>query len=324
MSSPSPIAIIGAGVAGVACARRLKELGLAPEVFEKSRGVGGRLATRRGGDGLAFDHGAQFVTARSDAFRRALETAAVSPWHPRLRGPGPGTDAWLVGVPAMSRLVRPWTAQVPLHLRTRVTALARDGKGWRLQTADGGTPGPFGAVVLAVPAPQARNLAAGHAGWAAPLAAVAMAPCWTLMTAFASPLDAPFDAWRSRDHALAWACRNGSRPGRAPAPECWVVQAAPAWSEARLEAAPDTVAEAMTALLAELVAAPLPPLVYRAVHRWRYAMTTRPLGAPFLRGGDGTLYACGDWCLGARVEAAWSSGIAVAEALGAASRATPP
>ena len=41
------IAIIGAGLAGLSAARALTAAGHTPVVFEKSRGLGGRLATRR-------------------------------------------------------------------------------------------------------------------------------------------------------------------------------------------------------------------------------------------------------------------------------------
>ena len=61
------IAVIGAGMAGLACAHELLRADAKVTVFERSRGLGGRLATRRQGD-LAFDHGAQFVTARSRPF----------------------------------------------------------------------------------------------------------------------------------------------------------------------------------------------------------------------------------------------------------------
>ena len=90
------IAVIGAGMAGLACAQELLRADAKVTVFERSRGLGGRLATRRQGD-LAFDHGAQFVTARSRPFvgyaqaavarRRARRLAAAASW--RTIAPGP-------------------------------------------------------------------------------------------------------------------------------------------------------------------------------------------------------------------------------------------
>jgi predicted NAD/FAD-dependent oxidoreductase len=61
------VAIVGTGIAGLAAARYLRERGIACTLFDKSRGLGGRMATRRV-DTLHFDHGAQFFTARSARF----------------------------------------------------------------------------------------------------------------------------------------------------------------------------------------------------------------------------------------------------------------
>jgi len=78
-----PIAIIGAGMAGLACARHLAQAGHAPIIFDKGRGIGGRLATRRA-EGLQFDHGAQYVNAHTPGFAALLAelaaAGAAAPW----------------------------------------------------------------------------------------------------------------------------------------------------------------------------------------------------------------------------------------------------
>ena len=71
------VAIIGAGMSGLACARRLVDAGLSPVVFDKGQGIGGRMATRRV-DGLQFDHGAQYVTAQDSGFAAVLRDIGVN------------------------------------------------------------------------------------------------------------------------------------------------------------------------------------------------------------------------------------------------------
>ena len=66
-------AIVGAGMAGIACARTLVQAGHRVTLFEKSAGIGGRMSTRRSQFGT-FDHGAQYFTVRDARFARALET----------------------------------------------------------------------------------------------------------------------------------------------------------------------------------------------------------------------------------------------------------
>src|SRR5512147_827927 len=113
------VAVIGAGIAGLACAQELARADARVTVFERSRSLGGRLATRRSGS-FAFDHGAQFVTARSRPFARFADVATragvLAPWRPRVREDERVFDApiedWRVGTPGMSALVRPLTRNV--------------------------------------------------------------------------------------------------------------------------------------------------------------------------------------------------------------------
>jgi renalase len=113
---------------------------------------------------------------------------------------------------------------------------------------------------------------------------------------------------------LAWAARNGSKPGRTPG-EAWVVQAEGTWSHAHLEQPADDVAQTMLKALAALAGdAPLPALRHLSAHRWRYAMV-RSAEHGALWNKALRLGACGDWLLGPRVELAWRSGRQLAESI---------
>lgn len=290
------LAVIGAGMAGVTCARRLADAGLSPVIFEKSRGLGGRLATRRADD-WRFDHGAQFVTARKESFRTYLETHAAR-WNPV----GASKD-WFVGTPAMNALVKPMADGLDIRLGEAVTA-ERDGQGWRIGDA------VFDRVVSTVPVVQARTL---FPEMQDTLSAVEVAPCWTLMVVFKDGVDWPEMA-RSREGDLAWIARNASKPQRDAAKECWVVHASPAWSTVNLELDKGAARDQMLDLL-RTSRGDLPAIAYSVAHRWRYAMTTTPLGYSHAMSEDESLLIGGDWCLGARVEDAWDSGQAMAAAI---------
>ncbi|MFZ8984710.1 MAG: NAD(P)/FAD-dependent oxidoreductase [Steroidobacteraceae bacterium] len=303
-----PVAIIGAGIAGLACARRLAESGVHAVLFDKARGVGGRVATRRA-EGLQFDHGAQYVTARDREFAKLLGTlekqGAVGAWQD---GGGPGR--W-VGVPGMSALPKALGAGLDVRLNQTVTALIRQSNCWQLQLA--GTTVEAARVIVTVPAPQALSLLGESHPLSAALRSVAMAPCLTLMAATRQGA-APFTVRADPAAPLAWIARNSSKPGRASSEiETWVAQAGPEFSTEHLEQDPRAIAELMLPLLCEQLGVDPESFTYAAAHRWRYARVTAPLGRPFLRSDDATLYLGGDWCLGARVEAAWTSGIAMAE-----------
>lgn len=328
--SPSPtprVAVIGAGLTGLACARRLHEAGLAPLVLEKSRGLGGRLATRRTAEGDRYDHGAQFVTARDPGFRRQLQQlatrGAVRSWAPALPPDAPRpVKPWWIGTPGMKGLVEPLADGLAVRCQARVEQLQREERTWWLVLEDGERLGPFDLVAVTAPAPQARALLeSAGSRLARALAAVEIAPCWALLLEFEAPWALPFDAGRLDGGPVAWIARQASRPGLAGGAHRWVVHASAPWSAAHLEESPDeVVARLLAALPAQLGGAALPPRRFAQAHRWRHAMTLRPLGHDLLGDPFEGLWAGGDWCLGARVEHAWLSGQAIAAAMLARSR----
>ena len=184
--------MIGAGVAGLACASELARADVTVTVLERARGLGGRLATRRRGN-LAFDHGAQFITARSRPFVRYVTVAqnagAAAAWTPSILEDGHRNwdspiEEWYVGAPGMSGIVRPLARGLTLETGTFVHELLRRDNGWELETDTGRRLAPFNAVVAAVPAPQALSLLAPHGRAFRHLISVQMAPCWALMAHF--------------------------------------------------------------------------------------------------------------------------------------------
>jgi predicted NAD/FAD-dependent oxidoreductase len=325
------IAVIGAGIAGLACAREIARADVAVTVFEKARGLGGRLATRREGN-LAFDHGAQYLTARGQAFSRfidaATHTGSVSAWKPRIREDERSWDApiddWYVGVPGMSAALRPMSRHVQLQTGVGVHELRVGLRGWELVTDAGTAPRVFDAVAVAVPAPQALTLLIPLGRSFQRIAGVRMAPCWTAMMSFDAPLDAGAEVRRWTSGPLSWAACDSSKPGRPGGPQCWVVHASRDWSREHLEADAEEVAQA---LLREFsVAAGISPLVPSSLraHRWRHAFVEQPLGSACIVDEESAVGACGDWCVAPRVEAAFVSGRALARSLlSIVGRATP-
>jgi glycine/D-amino acid oxidase-like deaminating enzyme len=204
------IAVIGAGMAGLACARRLADAGRSPAVFDKGRGIGGRLATRREAAGLQFDHGAQYVTARGEGFgsvlRRMQDAGAAAPWA---NGSG---RPHVVGTPGMTALAKHLGRGLDLHLGTEVSGLRREDGAWTLQV--GGEPRRFDRVVLTAPAPQAAALLGADHPLADALAQVRLDPCLTLMAAMDPAAPRPFVTRADADDPLAWIAHDSSKPGR--------------------------------------------------------------------------------------------------------------
>jgi len=315
------IAVIGAGIAGLAGARALADAGHQVRVFEKSRGPGGRMATRRTLHG-SFDHGAQYFTVRDPGFQRTVQAwvadgiAAPYAGHiVRLDGgvaqPLDHDEPRYVATPAMPAACRALGAGLAVEFECEITAVTPGENGWRLSWRDGGESG-FDAVVLAAPAVQAVTLCAAVPALANRIGAATYAPCWAVLARYATPLPVNFDAAFVTDAVLGWVMRDASRPGRVPG-ERWVLQANAAWSASHLESDAGTVAARVAA--AFCAAAGVTAVPEEAVaHRWRYALS-KGLHAGFLWDARHRIGACGDWCADGRIEGAYLSGIGLAATL---------
>jgi predicted NAD/FAD-dependent oxidoreductase len=314
------IAVIGAGVCGLACANLLKSEGYSPTIIEKSRGIGGRMATRRADDGIAFDHGAQYVTARNPDFKalmaEAIRDGSADYWYPSLSDPNTSpSEDWMVGLPGMSGFVKPLANGIDIRLSADVTGVDRVSSFWCIRTQKNPNGEIFERVVVTAPAPQARTLLASEPSIGSELDRVSIEPCLALMVAFNESLRVKFDAQRWDSGDLAWVARNSSKPKRDNAGDCWVVHASPAWSARNLELERDEIAQKLLSLFESTLGIDLPSIRHTSGHKWRYALTTSPLGKPFLASNDKSLFVGGDWCLGARVEYAFESGQAIAAAV---------
>jgi renalase len=316
------IAVIGAGIAGLACARELARAEAKVTLFERSRGLGGRLGTRRQGH-LAFDHGAQYVTARSRSFARYAEVAeragVLGRWSPRILEDGRRWEApiedWHVGQPGMNALVRPLSRNVQLQAGVGVHEIIQSQRGWELQADSGRQDCIFDAIAVAVPAPQALTLLGPHGRTFRHLHEVRMAPCWAGMFAFDEPVDVGAEVRRWTQGPLTWAACDSSKPHRPAGLHCWVVHAAIDWSRQHLEADAMEVAQLLLREFATVTGCRLPAPVHAQAHRWRHAFVEQPLGLPCLVDEEIAAGACGDWCIAPRVEAAFESGRALAHSL---------
>ncbi|MCC5822523.1 MAG: NAD(P)-binding protein [Phycisphaerales bacterium] len=332
VSDPDNLAacVIGGGVAGLACAGILQERGRVV-VLDKGRGPGGRASTRRGESGR-FDHGAQYFTARGPDFSALVDRLAdegrVGVWDARLgvirKGSwSPSTDEqrW-VGVPGMNELARAMGEGLDVRHGVRAVGVRRDGEAWFVRGDQESECGPFRTLVVAVPGPQAGEMVRPAApGLARETERARISPCWAVMAAFDGPVDAPFDGARIEDEGtLGWIARDSSKPGRVrDGVDRWVLHATPGWSQHELEREPAWVVEALLGAFRDLVGV-TPGLLNARAHRWRYALAAEPLGTAFLYDGSSRLGFCGDWLLGARVEAAYDSGTALGRAILGGSR----
>lgn len=317
------VAIIGAGISGLMCARKLASR-FDVRLFDKSRGVSGRMATRRAGqDEASFDHGAQYFTVRNMEVLPMLEEwiddSIVALWRgnvcilrPDLKIQREPTPRY-VAMPGMNSLGKHLARFLKVEKNTRIAKAKHTAGGWTLTTTDGDKYGPFDILVSTAPPEQSLAILGDASPFASILACQKFDPCWATMIHFEKPVPVSYDAAFVHENPLRWICRNNSKPGRNPDKECWVLHASPEWSKEHLEETPEQVTPQLLEAFSTAIGLPLGAIVNVTSHRWRYSAPADPLEEGHLWDSQSKLGIAGDWCSGARVEGAMLSGITLAK-----------
>ena len=325
-----PVLVVGAGVAGLSCARALAAAGRSPPVLDRARGVGGRCATRRVED-HPMDFGVSFLHGRDPEFLaalRAVDATALPGWPAQVRGTGRPCQPAALSPAEMRMAWAEGVAAFPKHLARRLelwlganVARLEPRPGGAAVRLDSGAVLEGETVVLAMAAEQLDRLLAtldGEPEMAAARAVLGLSrsePCLALLALY--PKDVPVPEWQlclPEDSKVLQLASNESSKRRMPGPAI-VYQAQAAWSRAHAEDRgwPRALLEEAARILGPWAAAPR----VADAHRWDFARNglAAELAGPMLlplRGG-GRVGLCGDrFGRGGGVEGAWLSGRALA------------
>jgi len=326
------VAVIGGGMAGMAAAQTLVDQNAEVVIFDKGRGPGGRMSTRRHGD-LWFDHGAQYFTTNDERFERLVERwvrdGFAGRWGGRIGQMNADSTITqvadgrvrYVGIPGMNAVVRHLLETLGDHIKVRfgvrvVPARFVEGR-WSLKDDQNADLGIFDAVILALPAPQAAELLIAAPSLRDQALSVRMRPCWSAMVSFDARVPIYFDGifvnmqGGINSAPLSWIARDSSKPERPPR-ETWVLHASPGWSEANIDLDKEEVAHELLSAFFDALGVPALPPTTLETHRWRFASTDHRTNNGCLFDSRRLIAACGDWAHGGRVEGAYLSGLAAA------------
>lgn len=338
----SRVAIIGAGVSGLTTAHALRTLPLEVTIFEKSRGYGGRAATR-GRYGCRYDHGANYFSPTSERVERLVTAhlpsdGLVDIGRPVWQFDDDGTlsrpsdsangPKWTYrqGISRLGKLLARFS-RAEVHHQTRVERLERRDEHWVVQTEGGAAFSPFEAVVVTPPAPQAAEVLAASTGGGArtdrvqrAIAEVGYTSQFSYVFAFDRILSRPGPFYGARatggDHPLAWIGFEHDKPGHVKTGHSIVVvQTAPEWTAPRVDQEPDTFVPEVKEWAEDVLVADLRHPIWYDVQRWRYAQPTAALEGDMVAAGTelGVILA-GDYVAGnGRVGAAIETGFDAAQ-----------
>ncbi|MCU0693291.1 MAG: FAD-dependent oxidoreductase [Polyangiaceae bacterium] len=330
--------IIGAGVAGLACAREMHKAGRPLVVVDKARAVGGRCATRHV-DGQPVDFGVAFLHGSDPSFLRCVTQTAgatlLPDWPTRRAGAGRPCQPDAFAPHERRFAIAQGLRAFPEHLASgldvrlgcRVTSVALVGD-HVVATVEDGTVLSARDVVVALSLEQSRELVQPLATASIEMNAVvrllrmiASLPCLTLFAGYDPAVAAPgWDVCYPQDSRSLMLLSHDSTKRAEPRYLSMVLQALPKWSHDRLESESETWGRELLAEAAQIVGPWAASPLWTRAHRWRYARVDRgsELAQPVLvtLDGDCRIGLAGDvFAPGGGIQAAWLSGRRLANRL---------
>jgi renalase len=341
MNTPLEIAIVGAGMTGITCANQLQATGKKGIViFEKSRGVGGRLTTRRMHD-TCVDRGTCYISPKGEQFRslfqQLISNNIVEPWtdithsftvdgqmladvdvYPHYVAPG-----------GMNQIAKYLARDLDVKFGHKAIAIEPDNNLWKLTIEGNHEPIFARTVILAIPAPQAVDLLTSLVdilpnGFLNTLSGVNFYPSIAVAAGYTMAQLAEWQALYPQvksvscleDPILSWVGVDSSKRHQ-PAPPVFVIQSTANFAAEYPQ--PEDMALAGKIMLERASERFLPWFrdpQWQEPHLWRYAFPKSPL-VDALMSIDlpAPLYCIGDWCRGRKVEDAYLAGLSMAEHL---------
>ncbi|WP_353933091.1 FAD-dependent oxidoreductase [Okeanomitos corallinicola TIOX110] len=328
------VIVIGAGISGLVCAQRLRQAGYSVLVLEKSRGVGGRVATRRL-YGTCADHGACYLKPKGELFNQLIEILRdrhiIQLWtdtvyqHQSTTGLIVQSSATCYTAPdGMSAIAKFLVQKLNLHITNRVVKVNLTSENSWCLTLENNEQFHAKALLIAIPAPQAADLLTPlgenllGTEFLKNLQSVEFNPCISVMAGFPHNSQ-PLPHWQAltfNDHPdLGWIGLDSSKRLQLEKPH-FVVQSSANFAQQHLDT--EDLQPVGNYMLKKAAAyldlSWLENPEWATVHRWRYAFPRTPLDVACLPAQTPLPLVCsGDWCGGSLIEGAMLSGLAAAQ-----------
>jgi renalase len=322
MKKPS-IAIVGAGFSGIILAHKLKNFGEV-KIFEKARGVGGRMSSRVKDD-FNFDFGAQFFYAKTAEFREFLkpfiEQKIIMPWCGNFAEidnykinyirEWPAEKNHFVPAVKMNQFCKELSRDLDISLQTRVAKIEKNQKKWQVFDDKNEFLGEFDWLFFSIPAPQLLELIPQNCNFFEATKNIKMMGCFALMLGLEKPLKIPYDVALVKNSIISWISSESSKPQRKNSAS-YTILARNDWSDHNIEKDIEEVKKQLIAEFAKIIQQPLDNIIHQDIHRWRYAnIAKQENNVKFFIDNKMQLGACGDWLIHGRVEACYSSASAL-------------
>ena len=320
------IAIIGAGISGLILANEIKDIAKIT-IFEKARGVGGRMASRYNQD-FNFDFGAQFFTAKNPEFilylKKFIDDKIVENWqgkfveidgnkitYNRLWN---DSNPHFIASPKMNSMAKYLANNLDIKLKTKITKIEINDKYLEIYNDENINCGKFDFIIITIPINQAIELIPSDFLNLAELKNKKMLPCFALMLGLKNKPKIDWDCAYLKNSKLSWIAFENSKPQRNPA-NCITILSRNSWAQDNLERDLNEVKSELISEFEYATNCKLDEIIFSDIHRWRYSNMEKQDTAKYYFDLKHSIALCGDWCIQGRIESAFISAMTLSSEL---------
>ena len=312
------IAIIGSGLSGITIASELKKK-FNVEIFEKSRGVGGRMSTRKELP-FIFDHGAQFFKITKTDFMNfvseLLSERVILPWKfklahfegirlTKIKIIG-NEDKFFVGVPNMDSIIKYLAKKIDVMINTKIEKIIKKKNDWFLYDQNNKSYGKYDWVILTLPAEQSRELISKTISFYPLLKKIKMKGCFSLMIGMNDPVILDYDAAIIKDSDVAWLAINSSKPFRTEKYSL-LINSSYDFAAKNISSPKEKIINHLLDTTSVVINRQIPESAMIRLHQWRYVEAEKHPDDNFFIDPQNKIGICGDWFVNSRVEGAFIS-----------------
>ena len=312
------VAVIGAGITGATLANLLKKK-VTITIFEKSRGVGGRMATRRA-DPYQFNHGAQYFKVKNKEFKNFLQplmlNKIIKPLEANqieilnkkiIKSTKICNKKYFTAESKMNSVVKYFiNNNFSIKLLCKIEKTVKENDKWFVIDSDQVSYGPYDWLFITIPPYQATEILYDNFKFLDILKNIKMRSCYSLMLGFDKIKEFNFDTALFLDEDVAWLFIR-KKIFKNKKYYNLLINSSYNFAEKNINSSKDELSDYLIKQVSDILKYDLNNFKHKALHFWKYAMSEKNNNLGSLIDEDLKVVVCGDWCMNGRIEGGFLS-----------------
>ncbi len=312
------VAIIGAGISGITLANLLDKK-VKCSIFDKSKGVGGRMATRRA-EPFQFNHGAQYFKVENKQFKHLLKplikNKILQPWksnHIEVQNKAVikrvkiNNNKYYCGNTKMNSIVKYLARNnFSIKLSCKIQKVKKIKSKWYIYDTENTSYGPYDWIIFTTPPNQATEILCKDFKYSDIIQKIKMRSCFTLMLGYKKIKKFDFDTALILDEDIKWVSIKNIYQEKKLYFNL-LINSSYSFAEKNINSSRDIMFNYLLRKTSDILNIELDNYEHKDIHFWKYAMAEKKNNFGSFLDDRLRIIVCGDWCMNGRVEGAFLS-----------------